>query len=567
MALRKDSERIRASLPVLTGTGARSAPAASGRVIRGRFPKPVTSRALLRKPKEIAALAEMSAVFGVVLVAQIAIAWQLMVVLQVVKLDAMARIGNAYYTVWSRDPHLMAIGLVWPPLISLLEIPLVFWRDLATTGVAAGIVSALGSAIGSVYLLLTVRRLGVSKLISYFLLLVYVLHPMIVFSGSNGMSESFYLAALWACCFYFLRIIQDGKIGSAVQLGIAASVAFLSRYEGALLAPIVLGLMILASRRKTNPDDAADPGKKVPFEATVITFILPVAYVMALWMYIGWTIMGSPVYFLNSEYGNSAQMKQIIESGFGGANAIDIILGRILALSPLFLPVALVMGVWGVWKRQIIPVGLLAIWGSALVFQGAFLYLGQSSAEARYYITVVPAVITLAAFVLGRLPEGKTVWRLGIYAALVLGVPIAGMVGLTTPALADEDTLLDALSAGAPVQAGPYYVPDHTPLIKVLDGLQGPVLIDAFQGAPIIVKSNDPKKLIITSDRDFHDVLNHPVGKVKYVIAPKPEGLGGLDAINRRYPSISTGGEEWAEVYREFPRFTIYRVKADAHPF
>jgi hypothetical protein len=294
---------------------------------------------------------------------------------------------------------------------------------------------------------------------------------------------------------------------------------------------------------------------------------LPVGYVMALWMYLGWTIMGSPVYFLSSEYGNSEQMKQIIESGFGGANAIEVIHSRFLALSPLFLPVTLAVSAWAIWRREIVPIGLTAIWGSALLFQGTFLYLGQSSAESRYYITVIPATVSLAAFVIGRLPEGQLLKRFAVYAALVLGVPIAGLVGLNTPAMADEDTLIEAVLSGRPAPAGSYYVPDHSALIKELDAVDGPILIDAFQGAPIIVRSKDPKKLIITSDRDFQDVLNHPVGKIKYLVGARPDGLGNLDAVNRRYPSISERGEEWAEVYREFPRFIIYRVKPGAQPF
>ena len=33
--------------------------------------------------------------------------------------DALSRVANGYYTLFSRDPHLAAVGFVWNPLPSL----------------------------------------------------------------------------------------------------------------------------------------------------------------------------------------------------------------------------------------------------------------------------------------------------------------------------------------------------------------------------------------------------------------------------------------------------------------
>src|SRR4051812_6055128 len=44
--------------------------------------------------------------------------------------DAAARVGQAWYVIASRDPHLAAVGFVWNPLPSILEIPLVALRGL-----------------------------------------------------------------------------------------------------------------------------------------------------------------------------------------------------------------------------------------------------------------------------------------------------------------------------------------------------------------------------------------------------------------------------------------------------
>jgi hypothetical protein len=53
--------------------------------------------------------------------------------------DAMSRVGNAYYVLFSRDPHLPAIGFVWNPLPSLVLLPLLPFRFLAPWLVSNGI--------------------------------------------------------------------------------------------------------------------------------------------------------------------------------------------------------------------------------------------------------------------------------------------------------------------------------------------------------------------------------------------------------------------------------------------
>jgi len=44
--------------------------------------------------------------------------------------DSMSRVANGYYVVFSRDPHLAAIGFVWNPLPSLAAIPLLLLSPL-----------------------------------------------------------------------------------------------------------------------------------------------------------------------------------------------------------------------------------------------------------------------------------------------------------------------------------------------------------------------------------------------------------------------------------------------------
>ena len=55
--------------------------------------------------------------------------------------DAVSRMANGFYALYSRDPHLAAIGFVWTPLTSMADLVVLLfkgvWPSLATHDVAA----------------------------------------------------------------------------------------------------------------------------------------------------------------------------------------------------------------------------------------------------------------------------------------------------------------------------------------------------------------------------------------------------------------------------------------------
>ena len=63
-------------------------------------------------------------IFGISLVLNLVLAYFLFFVWHIGNSDALSRTANAYYVLYSRDPHLAAIGFVWPPLSSIFLIHL-----------------------------------------------------------------------------------------------------------------------------------------------------------------------------------------------------------------------------------------------------------------------------------------------------------------------------------------------------------------------------------------------------------------------------------------------------------
>jgi hypothetical protein len=161
--------------------------------------------------------------------------------------DAVSRMANGFYVLYSRDPHLAAIGFVWNPGTSIADIaPLLFyhlWTPLASHMFAASLVSASCMA-GVVYQVrCAVFEWGVKRAPRLVLVAILGLNGMIVYYGGNGMSEGLYLFTLVASCRYLLRWLRDDDLASLVYSATALGVCYLARNEAvgaAMLAGVVV---------------------------------------------------------------------------------------------------------------------------------------------------------------------------------------------------------------------------------------------------------------------------------------------------------------------------------------
>lgn len=108
--------------------------------------------------------------------------------------DSSSRLANAYYTIFSRDPHLAAIGFVWNPLPSLLLIPflpltLVFpaltQESLLAVLASAALMTATVGLFHSV-----IQKIVANRALQIALTAAFALHPMTLLYAGNGMSEA-----------------------------------------------------------------------------------------------------------------------------------------------------------------------------------------------------------------------------------------------------------------------------------------------------------------------------------------------------------------------------------------
>jgi hypothetical protein len=503
--------------------------------------------------------------------------------------DAWSRVANAYYVLYSRDPHLAAMGFVWNPLPSIAVLPLLpikaIWPDMVATGFAGSIVSALCMAIAvwqvhGIALDWNVRRSA--RLLVVF---AFALNPMIVYYGANGMSEAMFIASLVVSVRYLARWARSNEVAPLVVAGLGLAAAYMTRYEAAAVAMSAFAVVVGVSaiRRPGRVRERVEEGL-----ADGLVFVVPFATVFVGWAAASWLIVGDPFQQFTSVYGVVSQLavaQTSVAASTGQGTSVDWmwIARQLIGLEPgvpVLVVAGLVLTFRGRWS-MIVPTA--AILGAVVAFSVFGFMTGRTLGWLRYSITIIPLVSILALAVLARIPEEELGGRaeadgpaatptyrrlanqlLGSLAVLLVlaAVPAAGRAML--------DPAQNPGSGGEAFQLRPILFPDealggYSPfgqynvghqVVAYLDPLHlanGTVLVDGAMGFPMILESSNPSQFITTPDRDFQEALLDPVSfRVKFLLVPEAVGYQSLDAINRAYPGIYNSGAGLAQLVGQF---------------
>jgi hypothetical protein len=507
--------------------------------------------------------------------------------------DAWSRVANAYYVLYSRDPHLAAIGFVWNPLPSLAVIPLLplklVWPDLVATGFAGSIVSALcmTAAVWEVHGIALdwhVRR-SARLLVT----LLFAFNPMIVYYGANGMSEAMFIVTLVVAVRYLARWAANPGTAPLVVAGFALAASYLTRYEAVVAAVGATCVVVLISALH-KPGPVRERIAEGLADGAVLA--VPFVTVFVTWAAASWLIVGDPFQQFTSVYGVVSQLAVAQSSvaqttGQGTASAYVWIARQLIGLEPgLFVLGLLGLAVTfrGRWALTLPAVSIL---GGVVAFAMFGFLTGRTLGWLRYLITEIPLASILALAVLAPNPDGarKPGKALGNTAtARAIGLAAIALVAIAVPVGAA--TMLDPGQnpqyGGEAFQLRPILYPQQkraviTPtgqfdvgrqaatFIDAMNLNSGSVLVDGAMGFPIILESRNPTQFVTTPDRDFQEALLDPVSfHVKYLLVPESVGYQSLDAINRAYPGIYENGAGISRLVRQFSaggnRWRLYEV-------
>jgi hypothetical protein len=524
--------------------------------------------------------------------------------------DAVARMANGFYVLYSRDPHLAAIGFVWNPLQSLLDIvPLLFkdlWPALASHNMAGSIVSVL-CMVGAVHQTrAALREWGVARAPRLVITALFALNPMILLYSGNGMSEALYLFTLVATTRYLTRWIHQDDLRSLVYAAVALGFCYLARNEAVVPAVAAMAVVFFTSYHR----DSGIRKHRIMHGCTdAVIFILPVVTTFVGWAVASYIIVGELFAQFASQYGTTAQ----IAAGAGGPKQplgfeIRLVAHALEYMAPLLVVVA-VAAVAVAWRRRDpLILGPIAVVGGGLATDVAGVVNHSIIWAFRYVITTIPLEMLLVGVILaGAAQQGTGGYRHRERSHRMTGYPASASqpVKHWRPWLVSAAGVLVALVAlgpSVPATAAGMFNPKvgveevqelgyvfHHPLTKkermdkehfatiqaISDYLahlhvpEGDILIDnSSECVPeVITTVPDPRIFVIPNDRDFQKLLADPLTfHVHYIMVPPSSGPNANTATDKLYPALYATGAGFARKVHTFPSgglcpsFRLYRV-------
>ena len=497
-------------------------------------------------------------------------------------LDSFSRMANGFYIIYSRDPHLSAVGFVWDPLTSVADMVVLtgnhLWPALSHNNMAGSLVSSLAMA-GAVYqLCAALREWGVSRIPRLVLTTFFALNPMIVYYGANGMSEGLFLFTLMAATRYLLRWMHEGDLRSLAYSAVALGFCYLTRNEAALAALLGGVAVGVVSYWRT---DGPRPSRIRAAMSDLAIFGAPAFTAVMGWAIASYVITGQYFAQIQSIYGSAAQERLQSHKTLHGRFLYEI--HAIAAYAPFLLLLFMASVAVALRRRDPRMLGPLAVLGGALGFD-IVLYMGNGIQDyLRYWIVALPLGILLlgclvAAVQTPRLTRVGTLVRtrspraggrpLAVLTALclVLVVMIPTTVstgsGMFNPGIGVEESQQIGFIFKAHPNAYDLGYPDAYPHVLAFGRYfenrhlpDGDVIVDNSTGCVpmLIATSSQPKLFVIPNDRDFQRILADPITfHTYYILEPNP-ATTPVSAPNLLYPNLWNTGSEFTKLVHQFP--------------
>lgn len=494
--------------------------------------------------------------------------------------DALSRATSALTALYSTDPHLAAIGFVWMPLPTLLELlPTAFypvWPQVVSSGFASTVITALAGGGTAALLLITSRSFGLSDGFGWAYALLVSANPMLFLFAGNGMSEGTaapFLVGTVCCLTLFWRTGQRRYVaGASLLLALGFACLYQAvQYGAAAFAALALGILFVGEGRSSAPQ-----GKWRAVEGLGVLFLVPSVYVAALWVGANAVIMGDPLYFANSAYSNEGVVAATGAGKLALRHEGDLVGAFVFVAErsgPFLIPLALLLVVRAIdgRLRGVHTIFLLLLGLSVpLGIIAPQVYAGGSFGWLRYFM--YPLFVAAG----WGLYEVATSTRRGLAGGLVLAgwVLCAPVIlwAMWNPAMGqDEHRVVRAVVSGeTAAQAGfGNEVDDSEPVAAYLNGLPEDhlVALDSVDGWPIVAQASPQRMqntLILTTDRRFEDLLERPDSAAPtYLLVPNPEA-SSRDLVVQRYPGLWAGDEPGFGLVKSFPdtprQWRLYRA-------
>jgi hypothetical protein len=482
--------------------------------------------------------------------------------------DAAYRVANARVILFSRDPHLAAIGMTWMPLSTLATLPFTAVLEPFGLGWAAGsLMTATFGGATVVMLVRLARQVDASTTTTVVVVSVYALNPVIVFWTGSAMMEIPTLFFMTWACTAWIRWLDDRRVFNLAAVGIALGFGTLTRYEQLLVTVCFCALVLLAERR----------GRRF---ASAVIVTLPSIVVMVTWCAVNYLIRGDPFLFLRSSASaggecaaaNSPLPVSLRDPAAGITDwcDIDLSLGdalmysfeRVIRFAPVLCVLGPLMLVRDLRSRlRCSPV--LAIIASTLVTPlliAWFLTHDKGTGNPRYFLTAALAAPMLCLVVAGWRGRARIAWISVAVVLLAVGAVTSIHMELDQryAGMENEQLAISNLVGLKPVMLGdggtesPEQVDDWRAAAAEIDRLTDDddlIALDSSTSFTILLFSRHLDRFAIPEDRDFEQLLSLTETKFTVVLVTgSTKSATGIDARLSDIVKAGSGTQRFEQV-------------------
>lgn len=497
--------------------------------------------------------------------------------------DSLSRTIDAQSVLYSRDPHLGAIGFVWPPLPTLARIAIFPITHVAGIAAFTGqITSAFFAAACVTVLYRILCQLGLPRHIRVIWIAAALLNPVVVLHFVNGTAESLFTLLLLLAFHAALRL-PVAPLPAISGMGLAIAAALLVRYEAlAIAGTSAVGVLVYAvmSRR------SAKGSLRQRTEALLVALLFPVVFVGLMWLYFNWSIQGDPLFFYRSVYSirGAADVARnapghVLEYAVHSVpGTLAYVTERTLQVSAVFIPAVAYLAWWAWRRRDPIAVLLLMVALSIHAMQAYQAFTGSIAPWLRYWVYLPLLTPIILGYVVAQPGWASILGRRGRNAVLVVFVPAMfllanamAFVSMQSPEVGYDEqifahSLAGNMDAAERVRAKIPSKDSAEEIAAYLNTTEGTVLLDKQRAPLFILSIDDPSRLIIDSDRTFLADLANARETADWVLLPDPaddtEAVFAHDSVYRVYPDLYDGAP-WLTLEHEFEgnkHWRLYRV-------
>ena len=495
--------------------------------------------------------------------------------------DALSRSTSALTALYSTDPHLAAIGFVWMPLPTLLELlPTAFyplWSQVVASGFASTVVTALAGGATAALLILASRAFGISDRFAWVYALLVSANPMLLLFAGNGMSEGVAAPFLVATVLFATLFWRTGQRRYVAVASLTLALAFACLYQAVQYGAAAFAALILGIFFGSENTSSAPQGRWRAVEGLGILFLVPSVYVAALWVGANAVIMGDPLYFANSAYSNEG----VVATTGAGKLALSYkgdLLGALLFVAertaPFLIPLLFLLVVRALDGRLLDVNTLSLLFMSLIVPLGLIapqVYSGTSFGWLRYFMYPLFVAAGWGLYEIASSRRRKLAGGL-VLAGWVLCAPVIFWAMWNPTMGQDEHKEVRALFEGetaAQIGFG-NEIDDSKSVADYLNVLPEDALValDSVDGWPVVAQTSPRRMqntLILNTDSRFRRIVESPKsGSLTYLLVPNPD-VSSRDLVAQRYPRLWADDEPGFELTKSFPdtsrQWRLYEVK------